>query len=169
MKRAASLILPWLFLVACHREVDTPIEISQLPKMLEQDVVVVLETKQHLVVAPFKSFLADLEQWVREHPNIPEDNELLRAVQRAAPTQASPRGFRLVRADSVVKARSLTHRLVYRISDLLRADKCLFYNKQRRRVDSTYQEYQVSSPMGYDGHGFIVSKDTLLEVVDKIY
>jgi hypothetical protein len=133
-------------------------------------LVVVLETKHYVVLTPLKSLIANLEEWVREHTYITEDKELLTAVQQAGLRQARTRDFIVLRADSVVaKARSLSYRLEYRISDLLRANKCLVYDKQRKLIEPTWREFNTSSPGNYEGHGFIVSKDTILEVVDKVY
>jgi hypothetical protein len=165
-------MLPWAFLLACHRNVDphdAPVDLSQLPEMRQQDLVVVLETTHYVVLTPVKRLLSNLEQWVREHDYIRDDKALLVAVQQASLRQARTRGFRVLRVDGVAKARGLGDRLAYRTADLLRANNCLVYNKQHKLIEPTCREFNTSSPGGYEGHGFSVSKDTILEVVDKVY
>ena len=169
MKRTASLFFPWFFLLACHRASDTPVEFKQLPAMRCQNLVAVLETKHYIVLAPLQSFMAELGQWVHKHPYISEDDELLVAVRQVALSQGRTHGFGVLRADSVAKARGLAPRLGYRTSDLLRANKCLVYNKQRKLIEPNCREIVLSAPGAYEGHGFTVSHDTLLTVIDRVY
>jgi hypothetical protein len=171
MKNNLFLTAQLVLLFACNSPVATlrkPIAFNRLPKALHADLVVLLETDNYLVVTTLKSFNSNLKYWLREHAYITQDKELLAAVGQLVRKQPKKRPYIALRVDSVAKANAFVQRLEYRASDLLEANKCFVYNKQSKLIETNCRRFSTSD-LGYDGHGFSVSKDILLKVVDVVY
>jgi hypothetical protein len=171
MKQNTFLIAALFLLGACTSPVDihrTPLTFTHLPTVLQADLVVLLETDKYLVVTTLGSFRSDFQHWLREHAYLTEDSELLAAVNQAIIKQPTRHPFMAWRADSIAKAQGLVHRLAYRASDLLETNKCFVYNKKSHLIETTCRRFSTANS-GYEAHGFAVSKDMLLEVVDRVY
>jgi|GEM_PF-4230600 len=170
MRKTVALITPLIFLFACNRAVDSsqkPIDLQQLPQALGANLVVVLETDEYLVLSRLESLESSLTYWIRLH-EVPEDKALLVAIKEAALTQSTPPGLPLLRADQVAQMESLADRLEFRASDLLEANKCFVYNKASKFIEPKVVKRDISN-VGYTGHGFFISQDTLLQVIEKVY
>lgn len=171
MIKRPLLIAPLVLLVACNSVADhhsNPIAFAQLPKALQADVVVLLETDNYVVATTLTSFNENYTQWLREHAYLTQDKDLFATVNQLVIRQSKKRHFIAWRVDSVAKAKGFMQRLEYRASDLLEANKCFVYNKKSALIESTCRKLPFSD-LGYEGHRFLVSKDILMEVVDRVY
>jgi hypothetical protein len=171
MIKSPFLIAQLVLLVACNSVADyhsRPIAFKQLPKALHTDLVVLLETDKYVVVTTLTSFNSNYEQWLREHAYLTQDKELFTTVNQLLINQSNKRTFIAWRVDSVAKAKGFMQRLEYRASDLLETNKCFVYNKNSKLIENTCLKLPFSD-LGYEGHRFLLSKNTLLEVVDIVY
>lgn len=171
MKQHMFLLAALLLLVACNSPVDThrtPLTFTHLPTVLQADLVVLLETDNYVVVKTLESFRSSFRHWLREHAYLTQDKELFAAVNQVIIKQPKSHPFMTWRVDSIAKARGLVHRLEYRASDLLETNKCFVYNKKSYLIETNCRRFSTAD-IGYEGHGFSVSKDILLEIVDRVY
>jgi hypothetical protein len=171
MIKSPFLIAQLILLVACNSVADhqsKQIAFKHLPEALHTDLIVLLETDNYVVVTTLTNFNSNCKQWLREHEYLTQDKELVATVNQLVRNQPKKRQFIALRGDSVAKAKGLMQRLEYRGSDLLETNKCFVYNKKSRLIEKKCSKLPFSD-LGYDGHKFLVSKDILMEVVDRVY
>ncbi len=144
-------------------EVDTTINLLQ--ELTTQCELILFENEQIIIKSSYELFEKNMEEWLKMHPHIKSDKELLKLVKSKSDTSS-------INVIELALQNKLDDRLEYRMTDLIDKGQCIIYSKEKKSLIPnltrlTYS-YVCGPTCGHGGRIYSIDGVEFFRVLDWI-
>jgi len=148
-----------------HTENRSDIKVVNLSQPLDSKTIV-FETERVVISFGLNDFETNLRQWIKKHPNINSDQELLSFIEEQSKSKD--------KIEISNATRELQSRIEYRVADLLKTGKYTLYDKSKNvylnKIKVETYGYTCGPLCGSGGRKYILPDDNTVffQVMDWI-